>query len=102
MRTYIGATVDLDRRLEQHNGMRSGGAKATKRFRPWSLLISVSGFTTWSEALRFEWRWKHIFVEKRRRYRSSRGVRERKKRCIELMSLYPYLISTLSDETYCG
>jgi putative endonuclease len=34
-RTYTGVTNDLDRRLEQHNGLLPGGAKATRAYRPW-------------------------------------------------------------------
>lgn len=60
-RTYVGATVDLDRRLAQHNGALKGGAKATSQ-RPaaWMRICSVSGFTDNHEALSFEWHWKHF------------------------------------------
>jgi structure-specific endonuclease subunit SLX1 len=60
VRTYIGATVDVDRRLQQHNGQRSGGAKAT-RARPgeWYRVCYVSGFKDNHDALSFEWHWKH-------------------------------------------
>jgi predicted GIY-YIG superfamily endonuclease len=58
-RTYIGATVDPDRRLQQHNGMKSGGARATKG-KSWSRVCYVSGFPDWTAALQFEWTWKHI------------------------------------------
>ena len=33
--TYIGITNNLDHRIEQHNGIRSGGAKATKKSKAW-------------------------------------------------------------------
>ncbi|MEX1369213.1 MAG: GIY-YIG nuclease family protein [Nannocystaceae bacterium] len=36
-RTYVGITNDLPRRLEQHNGERPGGAKATRAGRPWAV-----------------------------------------------------------------
>jgi len=35
-RLYTGTTVDLQRRLREHNGELPGGAKATQGFRPWS------------------------------------------------------------------
>ena len=35
--TYVGVTTDLERRLEQHNGVLPGGAKRTTRGRPWKL-----------------------------------------------------------------
>jgi len=57
-RTYIGATLDVDRRLQQHNGLQSGGAKATKG-RRWSRLCHVKGFPDEVAALQFEWSWKH-------------------------------------------
>ena len=37
-RTYVGITVDLDRRLAQHNGELPGGAKSTRGGRPWVLV----------------------------------------------------------------
>ena len=37
-RTYVGITVDLERRLAQHNGELPGGAKSTRAGRPWVLV----------------------------------------------------------------
>jgi structure-specific endonuclease subunit SLX1 len=60
--TYIGATVDLDHRLRQHNMEIKGGARATsikvKKGELWTRVCYVEGFPTWSEALKFEWAWK--------------------------------------------
>ena len=62
--TYIGATVDMNHRLRQHNGIIKGGAHATtsalSKGHSWSILCNVSGFPTWQATLQFEWRWKHI------------------------------------------
>jgi len=59
--TYIGATVDGDRRLRQHNGELVGGAKAThKRPNGWYRVCYVCGFSTWNAALSFEWHWKRF------------------------------------------
>jgi len=58
-KTYVGVTPDLDRRLEQHNGKRSGGAAAT-RGRVWRRLCHVRGFPDQRAALQFEWRWKQL------------------------------------------
>lgn len=33
--TYVGATCNLSRRVRQHNGEITGGAKATQSQRPW-------------------------------------------------------------------
>jgi structure-specific endonuclease subunit SLX1 len=96
-RTYIGATVNMKRRLRQHNGICKGGAVATKLHRPWTIYLYVSGFSSWSEALKFEWLWKHIYVQARRRYRSSRGLGERQRRLRELISGYPNLVCSSPD-----
>ena len=62
--TYVGATVDLDRRLRQHNKEIKGGAHATSakvlKGETWTRACHVAGFPTWQAALQFEWRWKQI------------------------------------------
>jgi predicted GIY-YIG superfamily endonuclease len=62
--TYVGATVDLDHRLRQHNKELAGGAKQTSkkvvRGETWTRECHISGFPTWQAALQFEWRWKQI------------------------------------------
>jgi predicted GIY-YIG superfamily endonuclease len=58
-KTYVGITPDLDRRLAQHNGQQSGGAKATHG-RTWERICHVTGFPDHRAALQFEWRWKQI------------------------------------------
>jgi structure-specific endonuclease subunit SLX1 len=62
--TYIGATVDLNHRLRQHNGEITGGAKATSRKigngQKWTRVGYVTGFIDWKSALQFEWRWKQL------------------------------------------
>jgi putative endonuclease len=35
---YTGITTDVIRRLDQHNGLITGGAKYTRRARPWRLI----------------------------------------------------------------
>ena len=58
-RTYVGATVDPDRRLRQHNGQLKGGARATSRVPGgWYRVCYIKGFESKREALRFEWWWK--------------------------------------------
>jgi structure-specific endonuclease subunit SLX1 len=62
--TYVGATVDLDRRLRQHNKEIKGGAHATSakvgKGEIWIRACHVSGFPDWPTALQFEWRWKQL------------------------------------------
>jgi predicted GIY-YIG superfamily endonuclease len=60
--SYCGATTDVHRRLLQHNGHKSGGAKYTTsklNLGQWSLVCYVEGFAGWSHCLRFEYRVKH-------------------------------------------
>jgi structure-specific endonuclease subunit SLX1 len=62
--TYVGATVDVDRRLRQHNREIKGGACATgakvARGETWTRHCYVRGFPDWQAALQFEWRWKQL------------------------------------------
>jgi len=62
--TYVGATIDLDRRLRQHNKEIKGGAHATgikvTQGEVWTRAAHVSGFPNWQSALQFEWRWKQL------------------------------------------
>lgn len=63
--TYVGATIDVKRRLLQHNSLKSGGAKRTTNLSKdgknvWRLVCYVQGFPEWTAALQFEWRWKQL------------------------------------------
>jgi predicted GIY-YIG superfamily endonuclease len=63
-KTYIGMTDDPLRRLNQHNRMLTGGARATAGH-TWIHVLVLSGFPTRRDALQFEWYWK--FLARRRR-----------------------------------
>ena len=62
--TYVGATVDLERRLRQHNKVIKGGARATgmkvEQGEIWVRAAHISGFPDWQATLQFEWRWKQL------------------------------------------
>ena len=62
--TYVGATIDLDRRLRQHNKEIKGGAHATGikvgQGETWTRAAHISGFPDWQSALQFEWRFKQL------------------------------------------
>ncbi|KAK9829025.1 hypothetical protein WJX72_003481 [[Myrmecia] bisecta] len=63
-RTYIGFTVNPQRRIRQHNGEIVSGAHKTKRHRPWEMVLVVYGFSTQVQALQFEWAWQHPLKSK--------------------------------------
>lgn len=71
--TYIGATVNLNRRLDQHNKLLKGGAKATgnrvENGEMWVRMCHVKNFPDWQSALQFEWRWKQL---SRKIYKNSK------------------------------
>jgi len=50
---YTGVTNNIDRRLRQHNGEIKGGAKFTRRSRPWTV-VYCKQCNSRSEAQRLE------------------------------------------------
>ena len=96
--TYVGATVDLDRRLRQHNKEIKGGAFATgskvERGEIWIRAAHVEGFPDWQAALQFEWRWKQLT----RKISSAKNPLER--RMIALKQLLALERSTSKAKAY--
>jgi predicted GIY-YIG superfamily endonuclease len=64
--SYIGITINLNRRLRQHNGELVGGAKATRKSKEWYRVCYVKGFPSHVDALQFEWKWKRLSRYKRK------------------------------------
>jgi structure-specific endonuclease subunit SLX1 len=66
IQTYVGATVDVNRRLRQHNAEISGGARRTTAIAinrgsgAWKRVCHCVGFVDKIECLKFEWYWKHF------------------------------------------
>lgn len=58
-RCYIGTTNNFRRRLRQHNGVVTGGARRTSKLRPLETVLTVAGFLSATDALQFEWHWQH-------------------------------------------
>jgi structure-specific endonuclease subunit SLX1 len=86
--TYVGATVDLDHRLRQHNKEIKGGAHATSikvvKGEKWNRVCYISGFPDWNAALQFEWRFKQLG----RKYPSKMNPLERRLKSLkDLLSL---------------
>jgi structure-specific endonuclease subunit SLX1 len=81
--TYIGATIDLNHRLRQHNKELKGGAHATsvqvEKGHTWKRACHVSGFPDWQAALQFEWRWKQLS----RKFSSKMNSLERRMKALE-------------------
>jgi len=75
--SYIGATVDPTKRLKQHCGVLSGGARRTKG-KLWHFHCVISGFRTWREALCYEWAFKYYS-------RHCRGIESRQLALEKLM-----------------
>ena len=91
--TYIGATVDLERRLRQHNKELKGGAKATgakvAKGEIWHRVCYVENFPDWSAALQFEWAWKYQtrLLRKREGNKKIKPIDRRKKALQNLLMM---------------
>jgi predicted GIY-YIG superfamily endonuclease len=63
VRSYVGITNNLRRRLKQHRGELSGGAKYTTGLREkgcqWVLGATAHGFVSHAEVLKVEWALQH-------------------------------------------
>ena len=77
-RTYIGATNNPDRRLQQHNRLKAGGAKATAG-KDWFRFLLIGGFPDGRAALQFEWAWKY------HSRKSGSGIKNRLKGLLHLL-----------------
>lgn len=64
-RSYVGITVDLPRRLEQHNGERPGGARSTRSGRPWKIAKVYGPYVDRSRASQVEYVVKRLRGERR-------------------------------------
>jgi len=66
-KTYNGYTVNSTKRLRQHNGEITGGARSTKCSKTWKYICIISGFPDKINALQCEWRIKKPFNKRRTR-----------------------------------
>ena len=80
--SYVGMTNDFTRRLRQHNGEISGGARYTSKRKGWYPVLIIDGFLDMKSAMQCEWRLKHFA----RGHGSVRGVRGK----LKYLSKYLY------------
>lgn len=85
--TYVGATVNVDHRLRQHNKEIKGGAIATTKKivngHKWNRVLYIRGFPDWTSALQFEWAFKH----NSRKYLHYKPIERRMRGLYTIMNL---------------
>ena len=67
-RTYVGISVDPQRRLRQHNGELRGGAKSTRMSKDWQIHKLIGPLDSRSTATRVEYHLKKLNKEERLSY----------------------------------
>ncbi len=89
--TYVGATVDLNHRLRQHNKELAGGAHATSvkvaQGCSWNRICFIQGFPDWPAALQFEWRLKQLSRNILKTNKTDTPLQRRIKALHQLLSL---------------
>jgi structure-specific endonuclease subunit SLX1 len=100
-KTYIGYTVNPNRRIRQHRGELKGGAKATSCAKDWeflAIITSDSPVFTKILALSIEWHLKH--PSNKKRDASYWGIEGRLKGIIEVLNRYSIDFTVYVDEDY--
>ena len=65
--TYVGFTTDPFRRLRQHNGEIKGGAKRTRKHRPWKICAVIGAVPSKFDGLSLEFAWQHPYNARKTR-----------------------------------
>jgi len=88
-KTYTGITNNFERRLRQHQGKISGGARYTRsKEGSWKPIFHVTGFQTHRAVLQFEWAMKKRKIPaKHLKKKYTRGFSGRIKQLEYILSL---------------
>ncbi|KAI3681209.1 hypothetical protein L6452_35994 [Arctium lappa] len=97
-KTYVGVTTNFSRRLRQHNGELKGGAKASQAGRPWICACIIRGFTSKSEACKFEFRWKSVS----RKMPRKRKTKEEEEGGLHLLQHRNAALNKVKDSSDCS
>lgn len=97
-RTYIGASNNPERRLKCHNGLLTGGAKATQKCRPWKHICIISGLSK-IFALQLEWRLKKWISPKTGKLTSCPGIKNRIQNIFTVLNLEQWTSNSIGSNT---